>query len=203
MYYIHVITQTKEEHKSCGKPKRIIAIDRGVSNFTAITNNCGLPCLLFKGGFLKSVNQWYNKQVSRIMSEQTKGSANKFKTTPEYQKLCVKRVNRMRDAFHKSAKHTVDWCIDHDIDTIVVGVNKGWKQASNMSKTANQNFVQMPFDKLCESLRYRCEEAGINYIEQEESYTSQASFLSKDDIPVYGKEANRFQVSCQQGFVQR
>jgi len=191
VYVIHVIMDTEEEPGSCREPARIIAIDRGVSNLAAITNNCGLPCLLFKGGSLKSVNQWYNKQIARIMSEQTTGTTNKFRTTPEYQKLCVKRENRMRDAFHKTAKHIVDWCIDNDIDTIVVGVNKGWKQESNMGKTSNQNFVQLPFDKLCHCLMYRCMKAGINYIEQEESYTSRASFLSKDYMPIYGKDDDK------------
>jgi len=39
----------------------------------AVTNNCGLPCLLYKGGVVKSVNQRYNKRVAKMMSKQTGG----------------------------------------------------------------------------------------------------------------------------------
>ena len=35
----------------------------------------------------------------------------------------------------------------------------------------------IPFNKLIEILKYKCQENGIGCIEQEESYTSKASFL--------------------------
>ena len=56
-----------------------------------------------------------------------------------------------------------------------------------MSKQSNQNFVQIPLCSLIRMIRYKAERAGIVVIEQEESYTSKASFLDQDDIPVYGK----------------
>lgn len=34
---------------------------------------------------------------------------------------------------------------------------------------------------------YKCEKEGLNIILQEESYTSKASFLNLDKIPIYGK----------------
>ena len=36
------------------KPERIAAIDFGVNNLAAISNNVGLPGLLFKGGIVKA-----------------------------------------------------------------------------------------------------------------------------------------------------
>lgn len=42
---------------------------------------------------------------------------------------------------------------------------------------------------------YKCEIEGINIIKQEESYTSKASFLNLDDIPVYGKTDKPYQFS--------
>ena len=55
-----------------------------------------------------------------------------------------------------------------------------------MGKVNNQMFVQMPFYKLQQKLEYQCNLYGIDMLEQEESYTSKASFWDKDDIPVYG-----------------
>ena len=53
----------------------------------------------------------------------------------------------------------------------------------------------IPFDKLIEILKYKCEETGIECIEQEESYTSKASFLNNDYIPKYGSENNKYEFS--------
>jgi transposase len=54
-----------------------------------------------------------------------------------------------------------------------------------MGKKNNQNFVNIPFGKLKKKVKYLCELNGITFVEQEESYTSKASFWDKDEIPVY------------------
>ena len=66
-----------------------------------------------------------------------------------------------------------------------MGYNKEWKQNINIGKANNQNFVNIPFRKILDILRYKLEENGIECKEQEESYTSQSSYLDNDDIPVY------------------
>ena len=49
----------------------------------------------------------------------------------------------------------------------------------------HDNFVNIPFRKILDILRYKLEENGIECKEQEESYTSKSSYLDNDDIPVY------------------
>ena len=100
---------------------RICAIDFGVNNIAAITNNIGLPFLLFKGGVVKSVNQWYNKMMAKIKSEQTKGADNKFVPTPESDERCLRREAQISDFMHKTAKRIIKWCAANNIDTIVMG----------------------------------------------------------------------------------
>ena len=56
--------EVSEEHK------RIVAVDFGVNNLMAVTNNIGAECLLYKSNIIKSFNQYYNKKVSKIMSEE-------------------------------------------------------------------------------------------------------------------------------------
>ena len=167
------------------KHKRIIAVDPGVDNLMAVTNNCGLPCLLFNGRPLKSINQLYNKLIANIVSENTKGSSDKFVATPHYQQVTLKRNNRVKDYLLKSAKILITWCVENRIDTIVLGKNVDWKQEVNMWKKNNQNFVQIPHAVLFRIIHYLGERVGIDVIEQEESYTSKASFLDRNDIPVY------------------
>ncbi|MCD8027104.1 MAG: RNA-guided endonuclease TnpB family protein [Erysipelotrichaceae bacterium] len=173
------------------KPKRICAIDLGVNNFAAITNNIGKECLLFKGEVIKSKNQWYNKQISKLKSEQTSGTpgkSQKFVPTPKSDKLCVYRESWMKDFMHKCAKRIIDWCKDNNIDTIIVGENKEWKQNIDTGKKNNQTFVSIPFNTFKAMLEYLCERNGIRFILQEESYTSKASFIDNDDMPVYRKD---------------
>lgn len=187
IYIISFTFENSVSEQSEYKPaKRIAAIDFGVSNIAAITNNIGMPCLLFKGGIVKSVNQYYNKRTAEIMSAQTKGTTNKFIPTPEYRHITIHRNNFMSDYMHKLAKYIVNWCIENDIDTLVLGENKQWKQNSDMDATNNQNFVQIPYDKLKFMLSYLCERHSIRCIRQEESYTSKASFLDNDFIYTYG-----------------
>lgn len=66
-----------------------------------------------------------------------------------------------------------------------MGVSLGWKQGINLGSCNNQNFVQIPFHFLRVKLMSLCERYGIRYIEQEESYTSKASALDGEDLPIY------------------
>ena len=168
------------------KHERMVGVDPGVNNLLAVVNNCGLPNLLFNGRPLKSINQLYNKQIANIVSENTKGTTDKFKVTPHYQRVTMKRNNCVKDYILKTAKILIHWCVENRIDTIVLGKNADFKKESNMKDTGNQNFVQIPHATLYKTIAYMGERYGIHVMEQEESYTSQASFLSRDYIPAYG-----------------
>lgn len=73
------------------------------------------------------------------------------------------------------------------IEKVFIGKNTGWKNNVSLGKKINQKFVHIPFNTFILQLRYKCLRCGIEVIEQEESYTSKASFVDNDDIPVYGK----------------
>ena len=85
---------------------------------------------------------------------------------------------------HKASYSIIQYCLKHNVDTIVIGKNKGWKQVS-MRKDDKQNFVGIPFNLFISILTYKANAQGIYVIETEESYTSQASFFDNDPIPVY------------------
>lgn len=78
---------------------------------------------------------------------------------------------------HHASHYIVKWCVQHKIDTLIVGHNDKWKQDLKMSKVNSQNFVGIPYELLIQQLKYKCEDVGINFIETEESYTSGTSFL--------------------------
>jgi len=88
-----------------------------------------------------------------------------------------------------------NYCINSGIGTVVFGWNQGLKQKSNMGKRSNQNFVQLPTAKLKERLKVVLAEIGVNFVETEESYTSRASFLDGDEIPVFGHKPEHWKAS--------
>ena len=99
--------------------------------------------------------------------------------------LKYKRDMKVNDYLSKSAKYLVNYLVSQSIDVLVIGTNAGWKQNINIGKRNNQNFTSIPFYKFKNKLAYLCEEAGIEIVEQEESYTSKSSFLDNDPIPTY------------------
>ena len=50
------------------------------------------------------------------------------------------------------------------------------------------NFVQIPIFTLRAKLESLCERYGLNYVEQEESYTSKASAVDRDELPAYNAD---------------
>ena len=144
----------------------------------AVTNNMGLPNILYDGRYLKSINHLYNKKIAKINSEC-------FSSSNRYSAITRKRNNQINDYISKVSKDLVNWCVENRIDTVVVGLNKHWKDNSKMDNVNNQNFIQIPHTRLIFNLKYRLEQRGINLIETEEAYSSKASYLEKDPLPQY------------------
>jgi IS605 OrfB family transposase len=71
--------------------------------------------------------------------------------------------------------------------TLAIGYNKHWKQGVNIGRVNNQKFVGIPHATLISQIQYKCQSLGITTVIQEESYTSRASALDNDVLPVYGE----------------
>jgi putative transposase len=179
-----------ENNVSVLNPDRIAAIDLGVNNLVTIGNNIGLQPIIIKGGAVKSMNQYYNKQRANYYGQLRKGLNHKqgVFTSNRLNRFDHKRHLKVKDYFHKTSYWIIQYCIEHHIGTLVIGKNNSFKNNVKMHKNDKQNFIQLPFELLINMLLYKSEAAGINIVIQEESYTSKASFLDEDDIPVYGQE---------------
>lgn len=86
---------------------------------------------------------------------------------------------------HTASRWIIDLLVAEGIGTLVIGKNDGWKQGSEMSKRTNQNFVNIPHARLIGMLAYKAELVGITVLITEESFTSKASFLDRDPLPVW------------------
>jgi putative transposase len=149
----------------------VIGIDLGLTNIVTSSDNCGGTPLIIKGGVVKSINQFYNKELSKYKS--LSKICNKKEITNRILKIHRKRNNKIKDFFHKTSRKVIDHCIENNIGKIVIGYNEGWKQNINIGKRNNQNFVAIPFLKLIQQIEYKSEMVGIEVIRITEEYTSQ------------------------------
>ena len=174
-----------ENEKLVLDSEKALSIDFGVSNLaTCVTNQA--ESFIIDGKKLKSINQWYNKELTRLSSIKDKQKIKSY-TNRQYA-ITNKRNNRVSNYMYNAAKLIIDYCIEHKIGNIVVGYNDGFQARSNLGRVNNQNFVQIPLGKLKSRLEYLSKLNGINFVLQEESYTSRASFFDKDDIPVWNPQ---------------
>ena len=108
--------------------------------------------------------------------------------------LTFKRNNKVEDYIHKASRFVVDYCRNNEINIIIIGNNKNWKQNSNMNKKVNQNFISIPYCSFINKVQYKAEEFGIQVIITEEGYTSGTSFLD-DELPIkenYNKSRRKY-----------
>lgn len=161
--------------------RRIASADLGLDNFITLVNNTGIDPVLIKGADMKSINQYYNKELAELTSLAKK--CNKKFTTKQIAEITESRNNRVKNRLHEISRYVVNWLADNNIDTLVVGKNKGWKQNVNLRNVTNQKFVQIPHAMFINMLKYKCALAGIIFIETSEAYTSKASFLDGDKFP--------------------
>ena len=184
--YVIEVCYTYESKTQIRDNKKYGSIDLGVSNLATFTSSIiGFQPLIFNGKPLKSINQYYNKKMALMKSVLEK--INKKKTSKNIRKLTNKRNNKVDNYLHKASKEIVKTLIINNMSKLIIGKNDGWKVESSMSKQNNQNFIQIPHSRFIQMLQYKCEKEGIRVIIQEESYTSKASFLNLDVIPIYDK----------------
>lgn len=55
----------------------------------------------------------------------------------------------------------INYCLDNDIGILIVGYNKTFQKDSNIGKSNNQSFVDIPYEKLQDKLEYLCKLNGI------------------------------------------
>ncbi|MBC6431570.1 IS200/IS605 family element transposase accessory protein TnpB [Nostoc sp. HG1] len=160
-----------------------LSIDLGTAdNLAACVDTLG-NSLLIDARAMKAMNQLWNKKVSTRKEGKPEASKDNW-----LDRVTRKRNHQMRDGINKAAKLIIDHCLIYNIGTLVIGWNEGFKSNANMGRLNNQKFVQMPLGKLKDRLKQLCDLHGIRFQETEEAYTSKASYLDGDSLPVYGQK---------------
>lgn len=176
---IELVYNVKINTKEITNYDKCISIDIGINNLATVANNISLPAFIINGKPVKSINQFYNKQIAHYKS--ICDVVNNIKYSNRMYRITDKRDSKITDYLHKASRYIINWCLSNNIDAIIIGQNKGWKQEVNLKSQTNQNFTQIPFAKFIQMIQYKAEEKGIAVILTEESYTSGTSFIDNEE----------------------
>ena len=175
-YVVEVVYERKEIDLGLDKDN-FLSIDLGLNNLCSCISNVGLIPFIVNGRIMKSFNQWYNKNKAKLMSYVGDvGTSKRLRQLNNYRNFWIE------DYIHKVSRYIVNYCINNNIGSIVIGLNKGWKQEINLGKKTNQKFVEIPFSRLIDKISYKCKLVGISFQINEESYTSKVDHLAFEKL---------------------
>lgn len=175
-YVVEVIYEKKGQDLNLNKDN-VLSIDLGLNNLCSCINNVEKQPFIVNGRIMKSFNQWYNKRKAKLMSfAGDKGTSKRLRQLNNYRNFWIE------DHIHKVSRFIINYCVDNNIGSLVVGLNKGWKQEINLGKKTNQKFVEIPFSRLIDKISYKCKLVGISFYLSEESYTSKVDHLAFEEL---------------------
>jgi putative transposase len=187
-FYFEFVYEKKTKKVELNRDN-VLGIDPGLNNWLTCVSNVGTSFIV-DGTHIKSMNRWYNKQLSTIKENKPQGFWNNRLAA-----ITEKRNRQMRDAINKAAIILINHCLKNNIGTIVFGWNKRNKDSINIGKKNNSEFVPIPTARLKDRIAGLCEQYGIQFQQTEESYTSKASFLDGDHLPIYGEKPDDWKPS--------
>ena len=188
--YMEIIYEKDVAEKN--KNEKTASIDLGGKILMAVVYNFNRRGISISANMLRSINHYYNKIIGIMTSLLPNGK----RISKAIMNLWRKRDEQIRNLFGYYTNRLIEELVSLNVSKLIIGKNKEQKQEIDLhSKLENRNFCMIPFNKLIEILKYKCEDNGIECIEQEESYTSKASFLDNDFMPVYGEENKEYEFS--------
>jgi putative transposase len=181
-FYVVEVIYEREPIQAAVDPTLRAGVDIGLNNLATLTSDKpGFVPRVVNGRPVKSINQFYNKRRAELQCQL--GEAH---TSRRLERITTKRTQRIDHCLHTVSRRIIDLLVEEGIGTLCIGQNPRWKQGVNLGKRTNQNCVSVPHARFIEMLTYKAALVGIQVMVTEESYTSQASFLDADPLPVYG-----------------
>ena len=179
----------QEEAQPQAKGTVTAGIDIGIDNLYTIAFDDFSEGLIVSGKSLKHINQASNYYIDNYRSRLSNHGITE--ETKREQRWWENRRRRLYHEYTTLNNKTASELVKKNVGTVIIGWNDGFKHNSNMGRCNNRKFVSLPHKKIVENLVYKLEELGINVILVEESYTSKASFIDNDVVPVFSKDAKK------------
>lgn len=148
------------------------------SLFQSIFDNKNLKSFLTEESYQILLKQQYQETV--LFIQQTEIGIKKL--INKRKRLTTKRNNFVENYSHQLSRQLINQLQQLGVNNIIYGKNVNFKKEINLGKVTNQNFVQIPFNKIIDKLKYKAILANMNFMTVEESYTSKTSFLDKEQL---------------------
>ena len=176
-YKLDIIYEKEEKKQTEGS--NIMAIDLGMNNLATCTNIKNNKSLIIAGESLKAKIGYINKEIARLEGIQMKMvGSKKYINTKMINKLYEQRRNYSKTYMHKASRLIIEYALQNECDTIVIGEIKDIKQKMQ----GNKRFVQMPIQTLVKKIEYKAKLEGIEVVKITEEYTSGVSSIDKEEI---------------------
>ena len=167
--------------------------DLGLNKLITIITTEGSRPKTVNGKTLKSINRYFNKRISSLKSLRDKSTdksegGEKERLNKVIARLWFQRDKQVNHFLNAASNEVVRYLLQKGVQCFVIGWSKGFKNEINLGRKNNQNFASIPHGKFRDLLIRKCSEVGIKTMVQEESYTSKASFVDNDVMPVFNKD---------------
>lgn len=170
-----------------------LSIDLGLHNLMTCYDSDGRSFIL--GRKYLEISHRYDKEIARLQRQWGTCQASKGIKYPKPSKhLCKvyeKKRNCIRDYLHKVTRTLVDYCVEHDIRTVIIGDITNIRKDNHLGKVTNQKLHALPYARLYGMLEYKLALCGIILKKQTEGYTSQCSPHAPEVTKSYAKKSNR------------
>ena len=114
---------------------------------------------------LRSLNQYTNKRLAVLSHKQ----AAKVKGSRGWRRL----QRRKRDMEHKISREVVDWAVERQAGTIVIGDVRDVADGKRLNRKSQQKVGNWSHGKQRQYITYKAAAEGIEVALQDEAYTSQ------------------------------
>ncbi len=166
--YVYEIEQSFDREQL--DRNQYLGIDLGLDNFIAGASTIGTSFIL-EGKGIKSFNQWWNKIKALLQSVYDKQKHKHLGY--QLSLLLIKRKHVIHNFISQNINYILKYCLEYKIGQVVVGDWEDMKRNNKMEEETSQLFQIFPFKYFKNNLKVKLALHGIEYIETEESFTSQ------------------------------
>ena len=173
---------------------RYLSIDLGLHNLMTCYDSTNGDTFIVGRKYL-SICNYYNKEIARVQSQWSSMQSEKGikypKSSKHIQQIHKKKNNSINDYLHKVTRYIVSYCVENQINTVVIGDITNIRKDNDLGNVTNQKLHSLPFAKIYMMLQYKLKMKGITLVKQSEAYTSQTSPLSRDVSKESAPKSNR------------
>ena len=185
-----VLNYEIEEPKLFPDNGKYLAIDLGIHNLATCYDSANSKTFIVGREYL-AINHYFHKEIAKVQSALAKQSQY---TSKRLKNLHKKRNNSIQDYLHKLTKFITNYCVENEINTVIMGDLTGIKnRVVNQNKKYNQKLHELPYEKIRILLEYKLACKGINFVLQNECYTSQCAPNTPSVERKYANKSNRVQ----------